>query len=198
MDDADSRDDSSAEDLIEAETYLDRCEDLSEAWDGRGIRNVIKDATAEWIANLAPWRIFLTLTFRDETPVDVAWHQFYALVRSLNVALLGKHYTKGVGHSYFGYVVGMERQSRGVVHFHVLIDRPVHFGLIHWEWQVRAGFAHTDMIRSTAEAIQYVSKYTLKGGDIWPYVPQQDWQPDPLPHWWKDLNAKSGGLREVA
>jgi hypothetical protein len=187
----------SANDLKEAESYLSRCEDASEAWEGRGIRRVVRNATSDWIVTLAPWRILLTLTFREETPVDVAWHHFYALVRRLNVALLGRHYTKKVRHSYFAYVVGIERQTRGVVHLHALVDRPVDFALIHREWQARAGFAHTEMIRNTSEAVRYVSKYALKGGDIWPFVPERNWEPEPLPYWWKEIDAMSGALREA-
>jgi hypothetical protein len=70
------------------------------------------------------------LTFRKETAPDVAKSKFKGLVKTLNQDVYGKRYTKKVGHSYFSYIQGIEYQRREVIHFHVLIDRPVNFELM--------------------------------------------------------------------
>ena len=181
---------------------LENHEDPSEIWDGRVARRVIRRECADWLMGLAEWRCFVTLTFREEKAVESAKKLFGFLVRVLNRDLLGNHYTRYVEHSYFSYVLVTEYQQRGVVHFHLLADMPLHFKLIHEFWNERAGFAFTSVVRKANQATWYVAKYVAKNGDYELYRRIGDWEPMMLRHWWKierkgniDDGEGSGGGR---
>ncbi len=103
-------------------------------WDNYYIQKEVAEEYRIWISEMAVWKVFLTLTFENETPVDRAMEKFKRLVRELNKSVFGKNYTRKVGHSYFSYILAIEKQGRGVIHFHVLIDRAVDFKLIHKWW----------------------------------------------------------------
>lgn len=155
-------------------------------WDSKIVRKVITDETTLWILDLANWKAFLTLTFEDDTPYDIAITKFKLLVRELNKDLFGKHYTKIVKHSYFSYVLGIEYQTRGVIHFHALADRPVNFDKIHKLWNDWSGFAWIGNIRNKYDCVKYIAKYILKGGQIEVYKAKKQYIPKVIPHWWKD------------
>ncbi len=167
------------------DTILLKFDDPVEGWDSRAARKHLAKKNSEWIVSMRPWMIFLTLTFREETPPDVAKNKFFYLVRILNKELFGNQYSRFVGHSYFSYVLGIEYQRRDVIHFHVLIDRPVNFELIHRIWNLSAGFAWTDVIRDTEQTVNYVSKYITKGGEIIPFPAEKEYTPNQLPLLWE-------------
>jgi hypothetical protein len=107
-------------------------------------------------------------------------------VRKNNEHAFGKHYTQKVGHSYFSYVVGLEYQTRDVVHFHALVDQPLDFSYVHDFWGDRCGFAWIDgKIKSNAATVGYVCKYTVKGGELDFFVQKKNRKPAVLPSWWK-------------
>ena len=113
------------------EELVDRFDHPSDIWDSKIARKYLTDQNVSWILSLADWKVSLTLTFRDEKPSDVAVAYFKRLVRELNKGVFGKKYTKIVNHSYFSYALGVEYQRRDVIHFHVIIDKPVDFYKIH-------------------------------------------------------------------
>lgn len=141
---------------------------------------------ADWVSNCADWTTFLTLTYRDldSDPIkcdkDFRW-----LIRVLNKELFGKRYTRKVGHSYFAYFVATEYQKRGTLHFHALIDRPVHYKLIHDFWGRYFGFAKTSKITDIYATAIYCVKYCIKESDYRMYVPRALYKPEKLPDWWK-------------
>ena len=159
-------------------------DDVSDVWEGRVGRRLITEQYATWLVGLAPWLVFLTLTFRDEIPLDSAVRRFKLLVSVLNKSLLGKHYTRYVGHSYFSYVMAVEDQKRGVPHIHALTDKPLDFALIHAWWPVGSGFAWTSIVRDRGRSVWYVAKYVSKGGELVPYKASVDFTPVPPPVWW--------------
>ena len=163
------------------------------AWDSQAVKYHLRDQYIEWISSLADWRVFLTLTFRDDKPVDSAIRYWTRLVRELNSDLLGKRYTKIVGHSYFSYALGIHYQLRGVIHFHVLVDKPMNFKLIHKLWGNWCGFAKCEKINNQSECVQYITSYILKDGLIDPYIRKTDFQPKYVPpSWWTfDSNMES-------
>jgi len=168
-------------------------DDISDVWGGRVARRLITEQYATWLVGLAPWLVFLTLTFRDEIPLDSAVRRFKLLVSVLNKSLLGKHYTRYVGHSYFSYVMAVEDQKRGVPHIHALTDKPLDFALIHDWWPVASGFAWTSIVRDSARAVWYVAKYVAKGGELVPYKASVDFTPVPPPLWWMGAATGLGG-----
>jgi hypothetical protein len=168
----------------EMDRVLMSFDDPSDGWNSKIVRKILSDVTAEWIVGMADWKTFTTLTFREETPPDKALKYFNSLIRILNQDLIGKHYIHKVGHSYFSYVVGIEYQKRDVIHFHMLTDAPVNFGLIHRIWNHIAGFAWTEIIEDSIATINYVSKYVLKGGEIQVYKAEKPLFLKQYPFWW--------------
>jgi len=150
----------------------------------KDVQHQCKDAWIERIFGAGPWRSFITLTFRDEVSNDHAEKQWKFLLRSLNQAAFGQHYTRKVGHSYFGYVRGLEFQRRGVLHFHALIDRPIDFKRLHTVWNFCAGFAYIVTVDDQRGASIYLAKYITKGGELEFYSPPSYFLPEPLPSWW--------------
>jgi len=168
----------------ELSELLLRFDDIDEAWKDRNVHKLLAKLNAEWITK-RNWIVFLTLTFELDVAYDVAKKKFYRLVKELNKNVFGNNYTRIVGHSYFSYVLGIETQKRGVYHFRVLIDKPVNYDLIHLLWNRWAGFARPEKIENFYSAVNYVTKYVSKGGEIIPYFADEEYKPFFLPHWWK-------------
>jgi len=170
---------------------LDCAENPAEGWRGRGARQVLTDAWADWASGLCDWKSFITLTFERERFPDVARSLFRWWVRLNNSYVFGKRYTRKVGHSYFSYLCGMEFQKREVVHFHVLVDKPINYSLTHNAWGDRCGFAWIDgKLKDKASVLDYVCKYVMKGGEIDIYQAKKSFTPDPTPTWWRDAISK--------
>lgn len=160
------------------------CKHPGDLWDRKILRGILHEETCTWITDLRAWSTFLTLTFKNDVPADVAIKKWRWLVRSLNEGVFGKHYTKIVKHSYFSYVLGIEYQSRNVIHFHVLIDQPINYARTHVLWNKLAGFAWTESITDRAKVVRYVTKYITKGGEILPYLAKKLYVPKYKPDWW--------------
>jgi len=159
-------------------------------WNSYQAKELIRFEHEKWVYQLADWKSFISLTFRDEKTPDVAMSLFKWFIRTNNEHAFGKHYTNKVGHSYFSYVVGLEYQTRDVVHFHALIDKPIDFSYVHKTWGKRCGFAWIDGdIKSKARAVNYVCKYCVKGGQLEAYVNKKNVLPEPLPDWWRDASS---------
>ena len=158
-----------------------------EGWESYQVKDLLRTETEKWVFGLADWKSFLSLTFRDEKTPDVANSLFKWFVRQNNEHAFGKRYKEKVKHSYFSYVFGLEYQTRDVVHFHALVDKPLDFSFVHRIWGSRCGFAWIDGdIKSKAKAVNYVCKYCVKGGQIEAYVSEKDVKPSVLPSWWID------------
>lgn len=170
---------------------LDAClsgyTDVFEGWNSKSTREILSDAWVDYALNFAEWKSFITLTFREEKFPDVAMSLFKWWVKSNNEHAFGKRYNRVVGYSYFSYLVGMEYQSREVVHFHVLVDKPINYGLTHLLWGERCGFAWVDgNLKSSQKVVDYVCKYVMKGGQIDLYKAKKDYCPKVVPTWWLD------------
>lgn len=161
-------------------------DDLDEGWRSKIVKKELQQAYYEWLAGSAKWKSFLTLTFEQEKAPDVAYRFLLRLIQVLNFKLFGNNYVQKVGHSYFNYVVGMEFQVRDVVHFHMLVDRPVNYQLVQSWWKTAAGFAWIEKVQDQAAALRYVTKYLCKGGDqnINVFLKAKGKDPRQLPLWW--------------
>lgn len=144
---------------------------------------ILRDEYAGFVMGLAHWKSFVTLTFRDPVGGDVAMSKFYQLIQLLNRRLYGKQYTRFVHHCYFSYCLGIEYQRRDVIHFHVLVDKPIDFQLIHSWWNAVAGFAWITPPDDLAAVVSYVTKYVVKDGDLFLYKSKTDRLPIPRPIW---------------
>ena len=141
----------------------------------------------EYVTGFANWQSFITLTSREIVTRDQIEHKFTWLVQRLNADLFGNNYTRIVGHSYFSYAIGLEHQKRDVLHAHVLVDRKVHFDLIHRLWNTISGFAHIVPVKDAVGAAGYLSKYVSKGGDLSLYKAVKVKEPRFQPGWYIGL-----------
>jgi len=164
--------------------------DPDEIWNSKVARTVLTEENINWLLGLANWKVSVTLTFRDIKTRDVAYRYLRRLIQILNKNLIGNSYTHLVGHSYFSYAFGIEYQSRDVIHYHLVADRPLNFKLIHGWWGFTCGFAWTDIIRSADDCLSYIAKYNLKGGMVEFYKNKKWYSPDVKPDWWVDENIK--------
>jgi hypothetical protein len=150
---------------------------------------------ADFVAGLAKWPSFWTLTFdeADRTHAvskDECKFLWRRLVQSLNHDLLGNHYTRIVGHSYFSYALAYEYQSRGAIHMHALVD-----GITNWEyanrlWRRMAGIIKIEPVDDGLKAAKYLCKYVTKGGDIDLYVAKEFKPPSFKPLWFLEVSEK--------
>jgi hypothetical protein len=150
----------------EMDRIFNSFDDPSEAWESKIMRTIKSNITTEYLLKMTRWMNFITLTFREETHPDIAKRKLYSLIHELNVDLLGKQYTRKVGHSYFWYAVGKEYQMREVIHYHLITDSPIHFNLVHSYWNYHAGFAWTEIIKDQGDTVRYIAKYIQKGGEV--------------------------------
>jgi len=180
--------------LSELAPYFEGYGDPDEIWEGQVARRVRREAYVAWISSLAEWKVFVTLTFAEDRPLDSAKSFFRKLLRELNRDLLGRRYYRVVGHSYFSYVLASEYQKRGAIHFHLLADRPLNFRLLHDLWNEWAGFAQTAILDSPSRAVSYVVKYVVKNDDIEIY--RSKWRGEPVarPSWWDCISRDGNGM----
>lgn len=163
-------------------------EQALEPMESKTYKYLLADENAQWLGKFKDWKTYITLTFKDETPEDVAKSKFRYLVQVLNRDAFGKHYVRKVGHSYFSYILAMERQTRGVIHFHGLADKSLNFDLLHRYWNAAAGFAWVEPVKSIEDVVGYCSKYCVKGGELDIFESSTSRTPmlgNMPPYWWK-------------
>jgi hypothetical protein len=141
------------------------------------------DLRAAWVGFLGrwTWELFGSHTFREDAHPEAAYKRFRVFVSKLNRELYGPRWYKHPERC-IRWVCAMERQQRGIVHFHSLLSGP---GLVElwqkgWQrqedgrwsnqlnelWNFLAGFARIERIDSAEAVRRYVSKYVVKGGEI--------------------------------
>ena len=168
-----------------------------------GGKTEVLSSWTKFILGLADWKSFLTFTFRNEVnpSAEIADRYFKWWIKILNKELLGKHYIKKVGHSYFSYCKGMEYTKRDVVHFHAVIDKPIDFKMAHRLWQSRCGFMKIEPIDDLLASVNYTVKYAVKDGEIdfWK-AKFENFIPEVLPSWWIDagLLSRAGSSCQLA
>lgn len=134
-----------------------------------------------WISLLSryQWDLFGSLTFRDETHPESAMKRFRLFISMINRKLYGPRWAKH--NKGVSWCVAVERQARGVLHFHCLLADPELTNLLkgswfkldgRWAnelnemWNEVAGFARIEPIKVHELVQRYVSKYVIKGGQI--------------------------------
>lgn len=154
------------DDLLE-KAFLD---DPLTAVNSFAYKEQLADVTTQWLMDKEKWCTFFSLTFRDEISKDSAYRQIKYFIRVANQLKYGNSYTRKVGHSYFSYVIGLERQERGVIHFHMCIDREIDFQWVHWFWNLHHGFAWIEKIEDLPHSLRYTVKYAVKEGECLIYL----------------------------
>jgi len=144
----------------------------------------LNEAWVKFIERFEPYHWYTTLTFKNEVTQGRAEKQFKRFVRLINESLYGRRYrNKGTGVSW---VKAVERQRRGVIHFHALVGGEV--------WRLRRftfmdvwregaffsngkrfqanGFAKIEKYKPKLGARHYLSKYVTKGGELDIFIPE--------------------------
>lgn len=144
---------------------LDKFDDVFHLFESKEYRNKVSEVNKVWLSNVKQWNTFTTLTFERQVSEEFAIRVLMGFIAELNRIKFGNHYTRKVGHSYFSYVVGVEKQHNGNTHFHMITDDRLDYGeMIHY-WHNRAGYAYIEPIKNPEQTIIYVTKYALKGGE---------------------------------
>ena len=155
----------------------------------------LKDAWINFIKSYEPFTWYVTLTFKEPKHPESADKAYFIWIRHINESLYGRRYRekkKGVT-----WIKCMEYQKRDVIHFHCLIGDPHLYKLKRfdfmkaWEygccpskaWQCDCnpniefvnGISRIYPYDVTRGAVNYCSKFVLKGGEIDLYVSPEQW-----------------------
>ena len=145
----------------------------------------LKEGWVEFIKRYEPYTWYVTLTFAEPKHPEAAHKAFKRWIRHINESLYNRRYRereKGV--TYFKC---MEYQKRDVIHFHCLIGDPNLYKLKRldfmkaWECgcygtnELVNGYARIDKYNASRGAVNYCSKYVLKGGEIDVYISPEQW-----------------------
>jgi len=149
------------------------------------IKGELKEAWAEFIKRFEPYEWYVTLTFKEPKHPEAADKAFFRWIRHINESLYGRRFReikKGVTH-----IKCMEYQKRDVIHFHCLIGDPHLYKLKRldfmkaWEFdcyrskELVNGYARIFKYDAARGAVNYCSKYVLKGGEIDVYISPEQW-----------------------
>jgi len=145
----------------------------------------LKEAWVEFIKRFEPYEWYVTLTFKEPKHPEAADKAFIRWIRYINECLYGRRYRereKGV--TYFKC---MEYQKRDVIHFHCLIGDPHLHKLKRFDFmkaweggchstnELVNGYARIVKYDVARGAVNYCSKYVLKGGEIDVYISPEQW-----------------------
>lgn len=130
---------------------------------------VVQKAYREWLqAEFEPVTM-ITLTFREDVSAEKAWGLFKKWVHEINHHVIGKHYKRKYKHSYFGYIVTAERQARGTIHYHLVVDNYIPYKFSSSVWWRIGGFIKIKKVTDAPGSIRYLLKYLTKT-DIDPVI----------------------------
>jgi len=82
----------------------------------------LHQASEEFIKKFEPFTWYSTLTFRYETHPEAADRAFKRWIVHINQHLYGRRYREH--RKYITWIRASEKQTRGAIHFHVLIGSP--------------------------------------------------------------------------
>jgi len=145
----------------------------------------LKDEWIHFIKRFEPFYLYVTLTFKEPKHPESADKAFFRWIRYINESLYGRRYRekkKGVT-----WIKCMEYQKRDVIHFHCLIGDPHLDKSMIWDfmkaWETDChrskelvnGYARIYEYNAARGAVNYCSKYVLKGGEIDLYISPGQW-----------------------
>jgi len=145
----------------------------------------LHQAWINFIKTYEPFQWYVTLTFKEPRHPESCNKAFYRWMRNINQCLYGRRYReikKGVT-----WIKAIEYQRREVIHFHCLVGSPELYKLKRldfmkaWEsdckntQEIINGYARISKYDHNRGAINYCSKYVLKGGEIDLYISPEQW-----------------------
>ncbi len=145
----------------------------------------LHQAWINFIKRYEPFMWYVTLTFKEPKHPESADKAFFRWIRHINESLYGRRYRerkKGVT-----WIKAIEYQRREVIHFHCLVGSPELYKLRRldfmklWEsdcmntQEIINGYARISKYDHSRGAINYCSKYVLKGGEIDISISPEQW-----------------------
>jgi len=145
----------------------------------------LHQAWINFIKTYEPFQWYVTLTFKEPRHPEACNKAFYRWIRHINQCLYGRRYRekqKGVT-----WIKAIEYQKREVIHFHCLVGSPELYKLKRlefmkvWEADCRNtqelvnGYARITKYDHSRGAINYCSKYVLKGGELDLFIAPDQW-----------------------
>jgi len=173
------------QDLLNSQSLSTKLDTVQKLPSSGFVKVDLKDAWINFIKRYEPFTWYVTLTFKEPKHPESADKAFFRWIRHINECLYGRRYRekkKGVT-----YIKCMEYQKRDVIHFHCLIGDPHLYKLKRldfmkaWECGCNSskelvnGFARIFKYDATRGAVNYCSKYVLKGGEIDVYISPEQW-----------------------
>lgn len=137
-----------------------------------GSRSVQASSWASWIPSLFSPAQFVTTTFKEETSLNSVLRRHGFVTQQINRKLFGNNWRRrGEGVSY---VIGIEPQSRGVLHSHAVWDLPfVPYDVVHGLEKRIGGRIWIEPVTDASGVGYYVSKYAVKSGSVFVYLSRQ-------------------------
>jgi len=167
------------QDLLNSQSLSTKLDTVQKIPSSGFVKVDLKDAWIHFIKRYEPFTWYVTLTFKEPRHPESADKAFFRWIRHINECLYGRRYRekkKGVT-----YIKCMEYQKRDVIHFHCLIGDPHLYKLKRldfmkaWEFDCYRGFARIFKYDAARGAVNYCSKYVLKGGEIDVYISPEQW-----------------------
>jgi len=173
------------QDLLNSQSPSTKLDTVQKLPSSGFIKVDLKDAWINFIKSYEPFTWYVTLTFKEPKHPESADKAFFRWIRHINESLYGRRYRekkKGVT-----YIKCMEYQKRDVIHFHCLIGDPHLYKLKRLDFmnawltdcyrskELVNGYARITEYDATRGAVNYCSKYVLKGGEIDLYVSPEKW-----------------------
>lgn len=152
------------------------------------------DGLIKWLCEWG-FTAFWSLTFNPKkfpdgaTASQCSWLWRHAIVERLNTELFGNNYRRIVGHSYFGYVVGIEPHKSGLLHMHAVTTGRTNWSRACEVWQsgeaLNIGTIAIRRIGNLQTDVRYVMKYVTKGGELLFWKPDKLSVPPFIPMWYR-------------
>lgn len=132
----------------------------------------LRTAWSEWLGH-RPWDLFLTLTSDHRTHPEALLKRFRYCTNKISDHCYGRRVTRSA--CPIEYVTGVERHKSGWPHSHAVLRLPEvdladpsQLSLAEWQKWITGtgGFAHLARPRSSADVLEYCTKYVVKDGDL--------------------------------
>jgi hypothetical protein len=109
------------------------------------------------------WDWFVTLTFREPVHPESAGKRFREFLARVQAV---RDVRSLLDQPAVLWLCAMERQQRGVIHFHVLLGnvQVLSYALVRESWT--HGFSWVERIARAEDVARYCAKYVLKGGEL--------------------------------
>jgi hypothetical protein len=138
----------------------------------------LSETTVRWISDIGSkldgWQWMGHFTFAEPLHPEQANKRFSRFVRAINRDIYGRRYGDHGQGIY--WVRGQEDQRREAIHYHALLGGGVKaLRRLTWmdKWyEMSDGICRIWPCDGRDQAIQYITKYQLKGGEVDIFVPQ--------------------------